>query len=71
MVRDTLRRFVGRWHVLIRQAQIDPWWVVLLQREGELEPERGALRRTVLLDPTGQTPEAVGKAIEEALKGAV
>jgi hypothetical protein len=68
---DTLRDFVGTWHVLIRKAQTPPWRIVLLERHGALEPEGGGFRRTLLLDPRGQTPEAVGKAIEEALKGAV
>ncbi len=58
-----MRDFVGTWHVLIRAAQTDPWWIVILEREG------GGFKRTLLLDPS-ETPEAVGKAIEEALKGA-
>jgi hypothetical protein len=53
VVRAILRDFAGRWHVLIRQAQTDPWWVVLLEREGKLEHEGGTVRRTLLLDPTG------------------
>lgn len=64
MVRDTLSDFVGTWHVLIRPAQTDPWWIVILEREG------GGFKRTLLFDPS-ETPEAVGTAIEEALKGAV
>jgi hypothetical protein len=62
VVRDTLQEFVGTWDVLIRPAQTDPWWIVLLEREG------GDFRRTLLLDLSEQTPEAVGKAIEEALR---
>jgi hypothetical protein len=49
--------------VLIRPAQREPWWVVVLDREG------GDFRRTLLVDPS-QTPEAVGKALLEALRGA-
>jgi len=64
VVRDTLRDFVGTWHVLIRPAQTDPWSIVLLDWDG------GGFKRTLLLDPS-ETPEAVGKAIEEALRGAV
>jgi len=63
VVRDTLRDFVGVWQVLIRQAQTDPWWIVVLDREG------GGFRRTLLVDPA-QTPEAVGKVLLEALRGA-
>jgi len=69
VIRDALREFVGRWHVVIRQAQTDPWWVVFLERDGGLETE-GALRRTLLVDPTAQRPEALRRAIEEALRGA-
>lgn len=63
VVRDTLRDFAGTWDVLIRPAQREPWWIVLLDRE------RGGFKRTLLVDPS-QTPEAVGKALLEALRGA-
>jgi len=63
VVRETLRDFVGTWDVLIRPARTAPWWIVFLEREG------AGFKRTLLLDPS-ETPEAVGKAIEEALRGA-
>jgi hypothetical protein len=64
LVRETLRDFVGTWHVLIRPAQIAPWWILLLERQD------GDFSRTLLLDPS-ETAEAVGKGLLEALKGAV
>jgi hypothetical protein len=64
LVRETLRDFVGTWQILIRPAQTDPWWIVLLERLG------GDFARTLVLDPS-ETREAVGKALLEALKGAV
>jgi hypothetical protein len=65
MVRETLRDFMGTWHVLIRPAQTPPWWIVLLERQGG-----DAFTRTLLLNPS-TAGEAVGKALLEALKGAV
>jgi hypothetical protein len=64
VVRETLRDFMGTWHVLIRPAQTAPWWIVLLERQG------GDFTRTLLLHPS-ETRGAVGKALLEALKGAV
>jgi hypothetical protein len=64
VVRETLRDFVGTWHVLIRPAQTAPWWILLLERQD------ADFSRTLLLDPS-ETPEAVGKGLMEALKGAV
>jgi hypothetical protein len=64
VVRETLRDFMGSWHVLIRPAQTAPWWIVLLERQG------GDFTRTLLLNPS-EAGEAVGKALLEALKGAV
>ncbi len=64
VVRETLRDFVGTWHVVIRPAQTAPWWIVLLEREG------GEFTRTLLLDAS-ETREAVGKGLLEALRGAV
>jgi hypothetical protein len=63
VVRGTLRDFARTWQVLIRPAQTAPWWVVMLDREG------GDFRRTLLVDPS-LTPEAVEKALLEALRGA-
>jgi hypothetical protein len=63
VVRDTLRDVVGTWDVLIRPAQREPWWIVVLDLEG------GGFRRTLLVDPS-QTAQAVGKALLEALRGA-
>lgn len=63
VVRCTLRDFAGTWHVLIRQAQREPWWIVVLDRE------RSSFKRTLLVDPS-ETPEAVAKALLEALRGA-
>ncbi len=64
VVRETLRDFMGTWQVLIRPAQTAPWWIVLLERQG------GDLTRTLLLDPS-EAGEAVGKALVDALRGAV
>jgi hypothetical protein len=56
VVRCTLRDFAGTWHVLIRQAQREPWWIVVLDRE------RSSFKRTLLVDPS-ETPEAVATAL--------
>jgi hypothetical protein len=64
VVRETLRDFVGTWHVLIRPAQTAPWWILLIERKD------GDFTRTVLLDPS-ETREAVENGLLEALKGAV
>lgn len=52
----------GRWTVHVRPAHIPNWWTVELARTED------GFRRTLVLDPTKQTPHYVSRALKGVLE---
>jgi hypothetical protein len=62
LLQEAFRRCPGSWMLHLHRAHVPTWWSIVIVRAED------GFRRTLVLDPTKQTPAFVAGAVEAILR---